>query len=128
LCAVPRGSLLDNIMAALCNRTGHYNFVLWYLLSFFIFFPAYCQPSEIGCLPYFHTLCNLSAYLENRFEGEAVFAGLTTVTDRPTDHATRSVTIGRIYTYAVLRCGLKQLNWSRCRFGCGLGLAQGIMS
>ena len=27
----------------------------------------------------------------------AVFAGLTSVTDRPTDHATRSVRIGRIY-------------------------------
>jgi len=29
--------------------------------------------------------------------GSAVFAGLTSVTDRPTDHATWSVTIGRIY-------------------------------
>jgi len=33
--------------------------------------------------------------------GSAIIAGLTTVTDRqtdrPTDHATRSVTIGRIY-------------------------------
>jgi len=29
--------------------------------------------------------------------GSAVFAGLTSVTDRPTDHATRSITIGRIY-------------------------------
>ena len=29
--------------------------------------------------------------------GSAVFAGLITVTDRQTDHATRSVTIGRIY-------------------------------
>jgi len=44
--------------------------------------------------------------------GSAVFAGLTTVTDRPTDrptdHGTRSVTIGRrIYVgYVVLRCGL----------------------
>jgi len=27
----------------------------------------------------------------------AVFEGLTGVTDRPTDHATRSVAIGRIY-------------------------------
>jgi len=37
-----------------------------------------------------------------------VFAGLMTVTDlqtdRPTDHATRSVTIGRSY---ILPCGLK---------------------
>ena len=29
--------------------------------------------------------------------GAAVFAGLTSVTDRQTDHATRSVTIGCIY-------------------------------
>jgi len=29
--------------------------------------------------------------------GAAVFAGLTSVTDRQTDHATRSVRIGRIY-------------------------------
>ena len=29
--------------------------------------------------------------------GSAVFAGLTSVTDRSTDHATRSVRIGRIY-------------------------------
>ena len=29
--------------------------------------------------------------------GAAVFAGLSSVTDRPTDHATRSVRIGRIY-------------------------------
>jgi len=29
--------------------------------------------------------------------GSAVFAGLTSVTDRPTDHYTRSVTTGRIY-------------------------------
>jgi len=26
-------------------------------------------------------------------------------TDKPTDHATRSVTIGRIYAYVVLQCG-----------------------
>ena len=29
--------------------------------------------------------------------GAAVFAGLTSVTDKPTDHATRSVRIGGIY-------------------------------
>jgi len=40
--------------------------------------------------------------------GSSVLARLTNVTDRPTDHATRSVTIDRIYTYVVglLRCGL----------------------
>jgi len=31
--------------------------------------------------------------------GAAVFAGLTSVTDRPTDHATWSVRIGRIYVH-----------------------------
>jgi len=35
--------------------------------------------------------------------------GPTTVTDRPTDHATRSVTIGRTYVRIVLRCGLIML-------------------
>ena len=42
----------------------------------------------------------------DRFSRLPVFAGLTTVTDRPTDHATWSVTIGRIYvriSYIVLR-------------------------
>jgi len=41
--------------------------------------------------------------------GSAVFAGFTTVTDRPTDRPryTQSVTVGRIYTYVVLRCGVK---------------------
>jgi len=38
--------------------------------------------------------------------GSAVFAGLTGVTDRPTDHATWSVTIDRIYVRGKLRCGL----------------------
>jgi len=37
--------------------------------------------------------------------GAAVFAGLTIVTDRQTDHATPSVTIGHIYI--VLQCRLK---------------------
>jgi len=36
------------------------------LSFFFFFFPA--QRSEIGCLPYFHTWCGLSANLECRFE------------------------------------------------------------
>ena len=31
-------------------------------------------------------------------------------TGRPTDHATRSLTIGRFYTYVVLRCGLIIIN------------------
>ena len=37
----------------------------FYLLLFFI---AYSQPSQIGCLPYFHTWCGLSANLGCRSE------------------------------------------------------------
>jgi len=51
-------------MAAQWNRAGHYIFVLWFLLSIYlIFFLAYSQPSQIGCLPCFHTWCGLSANL-----------------------------------------------------------------
>jgi len=58
------------IMAALWNRAGHYIFALWFLLlSFFLlFFLAYSQPSQIGCLAYFHTWCGLSANLGCRSE------------------------------------------------------------
>jgi len=45
------------VMAALRSRRGHYIFVLWFL-SFFLssfLFLAWSQPSQIGCLPYFHT-------------------------------------------------------------------------
>jgi len=35
---------------------------------FFLFFLAYSQPSQIGCLPYFHTWCGLSANLGYRSE------------------------------------------------------------
>jgi len=35
---------------------------------FLLFFLAYFQPSQIGCLPYFHTLCGLSANLGCRSE------------------------------------------------------------
>ena len=59
------------VMAAQWNRAGHYIFVLWFLLSSsssFFFFLAYSQPWQIGCLPYFHTWCGLSANLECRSE------------------------------------------------------------
>jgi len=36
--------------------------------------------------------------------GAAIFAGLTSETDQPTDHATQSVTVARFYL--VLRCNL----------------------
>jgi len=49
-------------MVALCNRADHYIFALWFLSSFFfLFFLAKSQRLEIGCLPYFHTWCGLSA-------------------------------------------------------------------
>jgi len=46
-------------MAALRSRCGHYIFVLWFLLSFYlsIIYLAYSQPSQIGYVPYFHTWC-----------------------------------------------------------------------
>jgi len=44
-------------MAAIWNRLGHYIFILFIFLSFFL---AYSQPSHIGCLLYFHILCGLS--------------------------------------------------------------------
>jgi len=48
------------IMAALRSRRGHYIFVLRFLLSiFYLFFLAYSQLSQIGCLPYLHTWCGL---------------------------------------------------------------------
>jgi len=57
------------VMAALWNRAGHYIFALLFLLSFFLlFFLALSQPSQIGCLPYFHTWRGLSAKLRCRSE------------------------------------------------------------
>jgi len=35
---------------------------------YLLFFVAYSQPSQIGCLPYFHTWCGLSANLGCRSE------------------------------------------------------------
>jgi len=45
------------------SSCGFFFFLL--LLSFFF---AHSQPSEIGCLPYFHTWCGLSANLERMSE------------------------------------------------------------
>jgi len=54
------------VMVALCNRADHCIFALW-----FLFFLAWSQRSEIGCLPYFHTWCGLSANLECMSESAA---------------------------------------------------------
>jgi len=43
-------------------------FILWFLLCFFFFLFSSLQPSHIGCLPYFHTWCGLSANIECRSE------------------------------------------------------------
>jgi len=53
-------------MVALCNRADHYIFILFLSSSFFFSSPN--QRSEIGCLPYLHTWCGLSANLECRSE------------------------------------------------------------
>jgi len=56
-------------MAALWHRAGHYIFALWFLASiFYLFFPRLIWEPQIGCLPYFHTWCGLSANLECRSE------------------------------------------------------------
>ena len=39
-----------------------------YGFFYLLFFLAYSQPSQIGCLPHFHTCCGLSANLECRSE------------------------------------------------------------
>ena len=54
-------------MAALHSRCGHYILPCDFDLSsffFLLFFLAQSQRSAIGCLPYFHTWCGLSANLE----------------------------------------------------------------
>ena len=70
-------------MAALCNRAGHYIFALWLLLSIFLsFFLAYSQPSQIGCLPYFHTWCGLRANL--RWRSKTCWTRLAEIQDAKT--------------------------------------------
>jgi len=51
-------------VATLHSRCGHYIIPLWFLSFFLLFFLAYSQQSEIGCLPYFRKWCGLSANLE----------------------------------------------------------------
>ena len=44
------------------------SFFFFLLLSSSFFFPRQSQPSQIGCLPYLHTWCGLSANLRCRSE------------------------------------------------------------
>jgi len=66
-CPFTAMAVISLVMAAPCNRAGHYIFALWFPSFFHLlssFFLAESQRSEIGCLPYFHTWCGLSANLE----------------------------------------------------------------
>jgi len=56
------------IMVPLWNRADHYIFMLWFLSSICLFCLAESQRPHIGCLPYFHTWCGLSANLDCRSE------------------------------------------------------------
>ena len=67
------------IMAALHSRCGHYIFILWFLLYYFFPSPN-LKRSEIGCLPYFHTWCGLSANF--RCRSETCCTGLAANTGR----------------------------------------------
>ena len=57
-------------MVALCNRADHIylHAVVCSLFFFLLFFLVLSQPPQIGCLPYFHTWCVLSANLRCRSE------------------------------------------------------------
>jgi len=71
-CSCRTSDFHRNIMRFLkppCVRTFYFTPVVSSsLLSLLFFFLAYSQRSEIGCPPYFHTLCGLSADLECRSE------------------------------------------------------------
>ena len=57
-------------MAVLCNRAAiiFSSCGFFFPSSFYLLFLAYSQPSQIGCLRYFHTWCGFSANLECRSE------------------------------------------------------------
>ena len=84
------------IMAALHSRCGHYIFILWFLLYYFFSSPN-LKRSEIGCLPYFHTWCGLSANF--RCRSETCCTGLAANTGRkksPSGHH-RTTSSGYIF-------------------------------
>jgi len=62
---------LKNLLSSNISSTCPHNMVIFgpLVLSFsFFFFLALSQPPQIGCLPYFHTWCGLSANLRCRSE------------------------------------------------------------
>jgi len=60
-------------------RTLYFCPVLSSILCLLLFFLAYSQPSQIGCLPYFHIWCGLSANLGCRLVGWLVGWSLTSL-------------------------------------------------
>jgi len=60
----------DQLLYAIWPPYGIGQVIIFLSCGFFFlsssFFLAYSQPSHIGCLPYFHTWCGLSANLECR--------------------------------------------------------------
>ena len=80
-------------------RTGDRKVSLYFTMGR-PFLPLKINPSHGGSGPLSNTWFLGPTQLLNPngiSVGAAVFAGLTSVTDRPTDHATRLVRIGRIY-------------------------------
>ena len=63
-------SIVSLIMTAVCNRTGHYIFALWFLLllSFYLFSSPILSRHRLDVVPYFYTWCGPSANLECRSE------------------------------------------------------------
>jgi len=73
-------------------------FALWFLLSFYLLlFLAKSQPSQIGCLPYFHTWCGLSANLGCRSETCCLWLAENTGRKKPPSAHHRTTLSGYIF-------------------------------
>jgi len=68
------------------------------------------SPSNACCLGSTRVQVKTASRLEHPFWQGLRSCQTDRQTDRRTYHATPSVTIGRIYTYVVLRCGLIIMN------------------
>jgi len=64
---LPHFSFMSLIMEALCNKAGHYIFILWFLRSFFFSSSPILSHRKLDV---YHTRCGLSANLECRSEIE----------------------------------------------------------